>query len=326
MPGFWAALLATVALARPLAAQADTVTPGLPAYQPINPMTASRTALYFQPYIDAGPGKWHVTTILDYASMTEYDASTQKVYYVLDAEELRAGARVAYDVSPDIFVLGELTVGGAYNGFLDKLIVGYHDIFGFPTPQRQRDLPNQFLYSVTTTDQRVSFQRQPGNLWLNDARLGVGWRSSGNAQTLLTVTLPTATSPVGYGHGVVAVGVIETWRAHPYRRVTVEGSFGIGYTPTQGDLKEYQQQLMVSGSAGGRWNFAGAWSAYGNLFYHAPYYASTGLPSLDLDEWSLDFGFLVKPKRGPEWHFGMTEDVKPSGPAIDVVFRIGARL
>ena len=46
---------------------------------------------------------------------------------------------------------------------------------------------------------------------------------------------------------------------------------------------------------------------------------------MDQRELTLDYGFLLKARKGPEWFFGMTEDLEPKGPAIDLSFRIGAR-
>ena len=46
---------------------------------------------------------------------------------------------------------------------------------------------------------------------------------------------------------------------------------------------------------------------------------------LDQRELTLDYGFLLRAKKGPEWFLGMTEDLEPKGPAIDLSFRIGAR-
>jgi hypothetical protein len=43
-------------------------------------------------------------------------------------------------------------------------------------------------------------------------------------------------------------------------------------------------------------------------------------------ELSLDFGWLLATAGGAEWRLGMTEDLDPSGPAIDLVFRLGASL
>src|SRR5207244_4634382 len=72
-----------------------------------------------------------------------------------------------------------------------------------------------------------------------------------------------------------------------------EASLGLGYTPTHGDLAEYQRTTFVSGSSGLRWRFWGRQSLYGNVFYHSPYYHDTTIPPLDRRELSFDFGWML---------------------------------
>jgi hypothetical protein len=64
-------------------------------------------------------------------------------------------------------------------------------------------------------------------------------------------------------------------------------------------------------------------SLFANLFYHTPYYHDTTLRSLDRRELSLDFGWIVKTGMGGEWRVGMTEDLEPGGPGVDLVVRVG---
>ena len=73
-----------------------------------------------------------------------------------------------------------------------------------------------------------------------------------------------------------------------------------------------------------RFRFWGRQSLFANVFYHSPYYRNTTLPALDRKDLELDFGWLLATKGGREWRIGMTEDLQPSGPAIDVIFRLGA--
>ena len=46
---------------------------------------------------------------------------------------------------------------------------------------------------------------------------------------------------------------------------------------------------------------------------------------IDARELTIDTGVFLKFRRGPELILVLTEDLEPSGPAIDVTFRIGAR-
>jgi hypothetical protein len=67
----------------------------------------------------------------------------------------------------------------------------------------------------------------------------------------------------------------------------------------------------------------GRQSLYANLFFHSPYYFDTTLPGLDLRELSLDFGWILQTRNGGDWRIGLTEDLEPGGPGVDLVLRVG---
>jgi hypothetical protein len=46
---------------------------------------------------------------------------------------------------------------------------------------------------------------------------------------------------------------------------------------------------------------------------------------LDWRDLSFDFGWILAGTGGRELRIGMTEDLEPGGPAIDLVFRLGGR-
>ena len=96
-------------------------------------------------------------------------------------------------------------------------------------------------------------------------------------------------------------------------------------TPRHGDLSAYQQEVFATVSSGLRIRLWGRQSVYGNVFYHSPYYHDTALPALDLRELSFDFGWIVGGQRGSEWRLGLTEDLEPAGPGVDLVFRLGRK-
>jgi hypothetical protein len=308
-------------LAPPLAPVASAQ--GLPALSPVNPVAAGRTGLSFEPYRDPRPGRWEVTTALDYASTIE-DNRMAGGDYELDTELLRLRLGVTRDLGRDLFLVADGELGGAYAGFLDGFIDWYHGLLGIEMPERDRRPRNDFLYSVSLADGTSEVGR-PSNLFLGDLRLGLGIRATPTFQSILALTLPTATGPEGFGRGVVAVGLLNTLRAPLNPRLLYEGSLSAGYTPSHGPLSGSQHELLLAVSSGLRFRFWGRQSVYGNLLYHSPYYEDTGLPALDGRDLSLDFGWLLQTGGTTEWRIGMTEDLEPSGPAIDLVFRLGAR-
>ncbi len=314
------ALLAGL-LVLPLLPPCPALAQGLPAYTPINPVAESRTPLGFEPFRPPRPGRWSTGLALDYASAIEH-VDTPGVAYDLDAEILRLRLRVARDLSPAAFVELDASVGGSYAGFLDGVLNWYHRLLGITLEERDRRPRNAFLYRLELPD-GSAFERGPSDLFLGDARLALGLRRGRWLQTVASLTLPTSTAPYGYARGVPAAGLVTTVRLPIAAPLTYEGSLGLGYAPSHGDLAEYQRTAFVSGSSGLRWRFWGRQSLYANLFLHTPYYHDTGIRALDRRELSLDFGWILATRSGREWRLGLTEDLEPGGPGIDLVFRLG---
>jgi hypothetical protein len=123
----------------------------------------------------------------------------------------------------------------------------------------------------------------------------------------------------------VSVNLLNTLRAPINPAMTYEGSLSVGYTPSHGRLSGAQRELFLAASSGMRLRVWGRQSLYGNLLYHSSYYENTELPALDGRDLSLDFGWLLATGGNTEWRVGLTEDLEPGGPAIDLVFRVGAR-
>ena len=295
---------------------------GLPSYRPINPVAASRSGLSFEPYRDSHPGRWIAALAFDYASTIESNVIPGAAF-VLDTELLRLRVALTRDLGPRTFVLGEAELLGAYGGVLDGFLEWYHDLLHVPIPERERRPKNEFLYLVDVPG-LGGVERKPGTLFLGDARLGLGVRVSPLLQSVVTVTLPSATGPAGYGRGTISANLHNTVRIPVTRRLAFEAGLGAGYTPASGSLARWQRELAVAGSSGLRWRFWGRQSLYGNLFLQSPHYHDTTLPSLDRRELSFDFGWILAGTRGRELRVGMTEDLEPSGPAVDLVFRIGS--
>jgi hypothetical protein len=311
------ALLLVLMLATPRPSLAQ----GLPEYGPLNPVAASRSGLYFQPFQDPEPGTWRQAVSLDYASVIEYNRLEQ-ADYVLDSEILRLSFGASRDIGRRTFLVLSGSVGGAYAGFLDGFLDWYHGKLGIRVGEREQRPQDWFTYSITLPDGRTVSRARP-DIFLGDVRAGLGIRLNSQLQTLLSVTLPTSTGPEGYGRGVPSAAVLNTLRVWLTPWLIYEGSLGVGVTPAHGRLADLQNTAMLTVSSGLRHRIWGSHSLYGNLFYHSPYYHDTTLPALDRRELSLDFGWILRTRGGGEWRAGLTEDLEPGGPGVDLVFRVG---
>lgn len=305
----------------PLPSPSRWLVQGLPAYTPINPVAASRTPLGFEPFRPPRPGRWSAALALDYASAIEH-SSGSGAQFDLDAEVLRVRLRLARDVGARAFVEIDASAGGSYAGFLDGVLNWYHGALGIALEERDRRPRDAFLYRLELPSGAV-LERQQSSLFLDDLRLAAGVRVGRHLQTVALLTLPTSTAPDGYGRGVLTGGLVTTVRVSVAAPLLYEGSLGLGLSPHHGDLAEYQRAGMISASSGLRWRFWGGQSLYANLFVHAPYYHGTTIPALDRRELTLDFGWILATRSGREWRVGLTEDLEPGGPAIDLVFRLG---
>ncbi len=280
--------------------------------------------MYFQPYRTPRPGRWTGSLSLDYASALEFN-ELPRAAYTLDSEILRFRLGVGHDLGPRTFLLADAEVGGAYAGFLDGFLDWYHRTLGFHVRERERRPRNDFRYEIILPDGTSVF-RAPSDLFLGDLRLGFGFRINRSLQTVISATLPTSTAPAGYGRGAVSVNLLNTIRLRPNPRLVIEGGLGFGYTGSHGDLADVQREAFASANSGARYRFWGRQSLFANLFYHSPYYHDTTLPSLDRRELSLDFGWLLATRSGADWRIGLTEDLEPGGPGVDLIFRVGRDL
>jgi uncharacterized protein DUF3187 len=295
---------------------------GLPEYHPNNPVVESRSGIYFQPFVEPHAG-WRVSAALDYASMTElaFGFSTD-TSFLLDAESYRFSVGVAKDLGPYDFLLADVSIGGAYAGGLDGFLNWYHDLLGVSFPEREGRPENEFAYHYTYPDgTRIDYAAS--NFHLNDIRIGAGHRFSRKVQSVLSVTLPTSTAADGYGRGVVSASLLTTVRAPITSRLTYEGELGLGYTPTHGPLKQIQDQSFIALTSGLRYRFWGKSSLYANFYWTSPQYDDAEATALEREELDLDFGWIYRTSGGRDWRIGLTEDLYPSGPGIDLIMRVG---
>lgn len=295
----------------------------LPILHPGNPVAEARSGLYFQPYVPAAAG-WRTAVGVSYGSMVElgFRTSLADTSYLLDTEMLRVDLSLSRDLDSRHFVTGEAWVGGTYDGFLDGFLTWYHGVFGIRFPERENRPDNSFAYRYRSASGRTS-RFDPVGLGLGDIRFGIGRRHDSRSQSVLSLTLPTSTFGDGYTRGAPSVSLLNTFRTPVTPRLVYEGSLNLGYTPRHGPLSPIEEQLFFLGTSGFRWRTLGGVWSFANLYLHSPYYTRTDAAQLDRWDFTIDFGWIVRGKGGREFRFGMTEDLWPSGPAVDATFRLG---
>jgi hypothetical protein len=297
----------------------------IPQYVPANPVLESRSALYAQPFISPHAG-WQFRYVVDYYNAVEVsqNAGTPLRQTLFDAEVLQGDFWATRDLSRKVFVLANLPLRGGYDGFLDPFLNWYHNVIGLGVPARNEEPIDMFTWSFVLPDSTVNRAR-PGT-FVGELRTGVGYRF-GQSQLVASVTLPTATlGSDGWTRHVVGTSLALTSELARTSRIVVDAGASAGFTPTHGALAKYQQSAFVSGMVGGRWRFAGEQSFFTTVWVQSGNWKNTGFAAVDDPEVSMDFGFLLHIRRSwPELQLGMTQDLVPNGPAMDVGFTLGLR-
>ncbi len=209
---------------------------------------------------------------------------------------------------------------GAYAGIFDGLLEWYHGLLGIEIPERER-----------RPRERLSLRRGPagkaGRCCASRAISSSAMCGSASAcgytrgvQSVVAVTLPTNTGPDGYGRGVISASLLNTARLPLTPRLVFEGSLSGGYTPVARTARPVGSARCSLPAAPGCVGASGGASRSTAISSStAPTITTRPCPSLDRRDLSFDFGWVLAGSGVRELRVGMTEDLEPGGPAIDLV-------
>lgn len=291
----------------------------LPEHSPLNPLVAERSGLYVQPYLPPARG-WAWSATMEYGSAVERNLNFPDSY-LLDAELARVRVQLRHDLSERVFLVADAGVAGAYAGFADGFFESYHRLIRFTMQERDTRPHNRFGDRLLLQDRGIDRQRGPHPMLPTDARLSAGVRL-GPAQTILSVTIPTAPTRSLYHRGTATLSVLETVRLPSNDRWYAELSAGAGYTPTSGALEPIQRTTFILGSASARLRLWGRHGVFATVYGQGAPYRDTAFPELDRADTGVDFGYLWQTRGGRMWRVGLTEDLRRRDSGIDLALKV----
>ena len=314
------ALGAPAAPAGSVAAQAAAVG-GVPRHEPLSPATVARSGVYAPSFPQRDARRWRVSADVEYGSAVERNLNWPDAY-LLDAELARVQVRVRRELGARAFVEAQAGAQGAFAGVSDAFFEQYHDVIGWVMEERDTRPRNVYADRLLMRDLTIDRDAESAGMRATDVRLAAGRMHGADAQTIVTVTLPTAPGDAPLGRGVPTVGAMHARRVAIGERAVVQGTAGIGWAPRGGALRSVQRTLTPMAAVGVRTRVVGAHGVYASLFVHDAPYHRTGFPELDDAEISLDFGYVWRSRAGREWRLGLTEDTRRRDPGIDLVLKI----
>jgi hypothetical protein len=294
---------------------------GVPSNEPLNAAVAARSGI-FAPAILMPERRWTLAVRGEYGSAIERNVRSA-TGYLLDAELLRVQLTAVRGVGHHAFVLAQAGVTGAWAGFADGFFDGYHQVIGFVMPERDARPRDEYAYRLHLPEQNIMWSQPERTLALGDVRLGAGWRPSESAQTMVSVTLPTASRAAPFGRGTVTASVAQSLRGRLGARAAVEGAAAVGFAPRTGPLRPIQRQWTALGSLGVEVQVTRRLAGYTTLLVHGAAYDHTGLSELDGSAWIADVGMLLGTPGRRRWHVAIAEDLRRNDAGLDLVLKVG---
>lgn len=294
--------------------------PSLPEHVPLNPLLAERSGLYVQPYLRPVDG-WGWSAAVEYGSAVERNLDFPDSY-LLDAELVRMTVQLRRDLSRRVFMLLEGGVAGAYGGVADRFFESYHRLIRFTMEERDTRPRDRYGDRLLLQEHGIDRERMARAALPADLRLAAGVRSGELAQTVLSITLPTAPASSVYHRGAVSLSLLQAVRLPIADRLEAEITGAVGYTPRVGVLEPVQRTTFLLGSGGARLRLWGTHAVFATLYGQSAPYRDTSFPELDAADTGVDFGYLWRTRGGRQWRVGLTEDLRRRDPGVDLVLKV----
>lgn len=277
------------------------------------------------------PSTW--TTVLTQDVSSIYSSSSSGTeQLLLDGEQYRWTLTGKYALS-DRFELGlELPVIHQSGGFLDSMIIDWHNLWGLPQGGRDSAQNNRLTYRYSKDgSQRLNVTDT--STGIGDISLLAGYqlfdqhqdRDHDAVAIRAQLKLPTGDSDSLHGTGSTDLAFFLTGatnRNTEWGTLGVYGSAG-GMLSNDGDLLSKQRENLIGFcSAGIGWSPA-AWIAFKTqLDINTPYYRDSSLDELSTTALMLTIGGTLQLSDNYLLDIGLSEDLTVAT-APDVTFHLG---
>jgi Protein of unknown function (DUF3187) len=262
-------------------------------------------------------GQKQFSVMLDYASNYVEDAKARE-RMVLDGETARITLNGRYGLATGVECGAEIPYVINGGGFLDGVIINYHDFFGFPQGGRGQAPRNRLLY-LYSRDGQEKMRIDNSSNGMGDISLiaGLQFYHDGKeyprAVALRTnLKLPTGNSGQLHGSGSTDLAISLTASSDHKLTTghwTMFGDVGIMGMTDGKVIEEQQRNLVGFGSVGAGWDPL-SWIAFKiQLDAHTPFYENSKLEELNGNAIQLVIGGTVSLSKHTTLDIGVAEDL-----------------
>lgn len=276
-------------------------------------------------------GTWAAVITQDVSSIYT-NSSTGAEQLILDGEQYRWTLTGKYALS-DRFELGlELPVIHQAGGFLDGMIIDWHNLWGLPQGGRDNAPKNRLTYRYSK-DGRQRLNVTDSSTGIGDLSLLAGYRlfdqrTDGDHDAVTVraqLKLPTGDSNSLHGTGSTDLALFLTGamnRATEWGTLGVYGSAG-GMVGSDGDLLSRQRENLIGfGSVGVGWSPVDWIGFKAQLDLNTAFYRDSSLDELSQTALMLTIGGTLQLSDTYLLDIGLSEDLSVAT-APDVTFHLG---
>lgn len=274
-----------------------------------------------------GDGVWRVDVYNGFSNIFEQD-STETHLLFIDMERLTTAVSVRWGASDAVEVGGRLTFETTGAGFLDGVVLGWHQKWGFGNANRDRFPQDQYRQRLTDGDDAVYLDRPSQTLDLRDIRVFAKWRllTSEDGRSALSLRpvlrVPTVRELEGNRHpdgGVMALGRVGmgSWYAH--------GVAGASMTPKTDGLDPVLRGHSTFLALAVERSLGASVAAVAQLQMQSAALRTFEHRELDRAPTNLVLGLAGRVGESWTWDASFQEDIPADTPAVDftIAVRVG---
>ncbi len=298
------------------------------AQKPIGPLsTSEQNPLYrllFVPGVESADpvaeGTFRIEFSTSYSNV--FEASERRAHaHLFDLEQMTNSLTLRYGLGASFEVGGRVGLYTGWEGFLDPVITGFHDLFGLPNSGRENQPEDQYQLVLEHEDLRggsVALDSRRRTFSVEDIRLRAKWRFFGEHEDPLVVSLGGALrragGPLDAGRMDGAVSLYGRLSAEPLR---FHGSAGLTLANPPLELTPITAERAAFFSTAIEYAVRPRLSVIGQVSGSTSYFRRFEGGELDGIPLNLTVGAAGRSASGWGWQVSFSEDLLPTGPAVD---------
>lgn len=271
-----------------------------------------------------GAGRWWVGLSTQYSSVFEKGGRpTSRLLF--DFERMANTLTVRYGPGASTELGGQVTLASRWDGFLDSVVMEFHDFIGVPNGGREDHPRNHYRFELERSggdEEEMALHFSERRFAFEDMRLFGKWRFYRDPEggTLFSLRATTRRAGDSFDRGRVSGG-ISVGGAFSRDRTHVNLQLGYALLNPPDELRPIANEQAVFFSHALEHQLDSGLSLLAQLSGSTPYFhgfEGSPLPGYPM---LLTFGMGGRVGRSWQWQLGFAEDILFGGPSVD--FTVG---